>query len=233
MIINRRTVLVSGIALCTPLRAEAAFPDFNMFAKAQQDMVNVTVRQARTGDTWQSLFGEREVLARYANRQNVQLEVGQYYVVPTHATTIEDMCPLPVAVAAPSHHFVLVSPHDYAFALYIDGVRTRWGPVACGGSWCGDVGRSCRTPRGMFTITEVAGPKRRSSKYPVIEAAEGRGALMPYYMRLTNRGVGMHARYISGSHVTHGCIGMFYEDAKWLNQNIAAKHPVMVQVASY
>ncbi len=56
---------------------------------------------------------------------------------------------------------------------------------------------------------------------------------MPYYMRLTADGVGLHARYVRGRHESHGCIGIFYNDAEWLNRTYAAQVPVHVRVERY
>jgi len=232
---NRRQ-LVSGIlATCMlPQLAYAVEANFNQFAQYAQAWWGWSMHRARPGQTWQSVFGSQAAVAKVANRQNVQLEPGQYYVVPPLRASHDSLCPLPRSRRMSNSYLVVISPRHFAWGVYQSGILLRWGPAVCGGSWCADVGRSCRTPVGSFTVSEVAGPERRSRAYPREAAAEGRGALMPYFMRLTQSGVGMHARYIHGSHTTHGCIGMFYEDAQWLNRNIARSvRPLPVIVESY
>ncbi len=223
-----------GMGVClTPISVSASPSTFNQYTFVQRDSIGVYSRVAQLSQTWQSIFGSRANLARQYNRQNVQLEPGQYYMIPPNNSSMESLSPFPSRWQTDESYLVVINPVDYAWALYVKGRQIRWGSAVCGGSWCSDVARSCQTPTGYFTVSEVAGPHRRSSSYPIIEAAEGRGALMPYYMRLTSRGVGMHARYIKGSHETHGCIGLFYQDAQWLNLEVARHHKLNVVVLSY
>lgn len=99
-----------------------------------------------------------------------------------------------------------------------------WSYVATGRS-------GYRTPTGTFRISEKIANKR-SNKYGTIVDANGNtvrsnatagvhripaggrfvGAKMPYWMRLTSNGVGMHAGNIPhpGSPASHGCIRMPY-----------------------
>ena len=206
--------------------------DYNEFAQraAQRGQL---VHQVQPGETWQSLFGSQATVARFANRQNLVLEAGQMVIVPPAGATTASISPFPVAAHAGESKLVVVSPGRYAWALYEYGQLTRWGPAVCGANYCADVGRGCQTPSGRFVVSEVAGPNRRSNAYPPILAAEGKGAIMPYYMRLTAGGVGMHARYIRGVHASHGCVGMFYDDAEWLNLNHAKRGRLPVLVESY
>lgn len=209
--------------------ARAGATDYNEFAWTYPGVVEIVSRR----QTWKSLFGDQAQTAQYLNRQNVALEVGQAVIIPDQHATLAQISPFPDWVDGLASVQVVVSPRQYAWALYVSGGLVRWGPAICGAEWCRDVGRACRTPTGQFRVTEVAGPKRRSSSYPRIEAAEGRGALMPYYMRLTASGVGLHARYIHGLHESHGCVGLFYDDAKWLNLNYAKQGSVSVLIEPY
>lgn len=99
-----------------------------------------------------------------------------------------------------------------------------WSYVATGRS-------GYRTPTGTFRISEKV-VNKRSNKYGTIVDANGNtvrsnatagvhrvppggrfiGAKMPYWMRLTSNGVGMHAGNIPhpGSPASHGCIRMPY-----------------------
>lgn len=86
---------------------------------------------------------------------------------------------------------------------------------------------STPTPGGTFTIMEMSANKRsnlygtvygpdgsilnhdaRSGRDQVPDGARFEGALMPYWMRLTGDGVGLHAGYIPepGSPASHGCV---------------------------
>lgn len=232
---HRRSFLLSAtVWAAIPTVANATVPAaFNAWAHNHLVGGQTSVRIARRGETWRSVFRERAQLARVHNRQNIQLEAGQAFRTLPRGASMESLCPLPSTIERSKPYHVLVDPRTFAWGLYVASSLVRWGPAVCGGSWCADVGRACRTPRGIFVVTEVAGPDRRSSSYPIIEAAEGRGALMPYFMRLTERGVGLHARYINGTHATHGCIGLFYEDAAWLNQRVARAHQLTVTVLPY
>jgi lipoprotein-anchoring transpeptidase ErfK/SrfK len=104
-----------------------------------------------------------------------------------------------------------------------------WSYVATGRS-------GYRTPTGTFVISEKV-INKRSNKYGSIVDANGRvlrsnatagvhsapggrfqGAKMPYWMRLTGNGVGMHAGPIPnpGSPASHGCIRLPYTLAQQL-----------------
>ena len=105
------------------------------------------------------------------------------------------------------------------------------------------------TPRGSFTIIEKSRHKR-STLYGVILDSNGNvvnpdadsrrarvpaggrfeGASMPYWMRLTRGGVGMHHGPIPrpGSRASHGCIRMPEEMARTLFQKAPLGTPVKI-----
>lgn len=102
-----------------------------------------------------------------------------------------------------------------------------WSYVATGRS-------GFRTPTGSFVITEKV-VNKRSNKYGTLVNSKGNvvhsnatagvhtngtfvGAKMPYWMRLTNNGVGLHAGRIPrpGSPASHGCIRLPYAVAQRL-----------------
>lgn len=106
-----------------------------------------------------------------------------------------------------------------------------------------------RTPSGTFRITEKVVDKR-SNKYGSIVNANGVvingnatsgvhavpsggkfvGAKMPYWMRLTSTGVGMHAGPIPnpGSPASHGCIRLPYTMAQMLYSIAPMGTPVTI-----
>ena len=63
-----------------------------------------------------------------------------------------------------------------------------------------------------FYVFHKKGANCISKKYPVGEG----GAPMPFCMFFYG-GYAMHASFLPGYHASHGCIRMFYEDAKiWI-----------------
>lgn len=105
------------------------------------------------------------------------------------------------------------------------------------------------TPTGTFRISEKIVDKR-SNRYGVIVDAKGDvvnsnatagvhrvppggrfiGARMPYWMRLTGNGVGMHAGAIPhpGSPASHGCIRMPYDMVSKIYSIAPAGTPVTI-----
>lgn len=117
--------------------------------------------------------------------------------------------------------------------LFKEGQNVGWTYVATGRS-------GYNTPTGTFRITEKIADKR-SNKYGMILDANGNvvnsnatagvsrvppggrfvGARMPYWMRITGYGVGMHAGPIPnpGSPASHGCIRLPSSMAETIFQN--------------
>lgn len=124
-------------------------------------------------------------------------------------------------------------PGEGPLSVTIDlSEQTAWlkrGSTIVGKSRVATGRRGHRTPRGRFTITEKTADKR-SNLYGKIYDASGAlvvadadtrrdsvplggkyvGAAMPYWMRLTSSGIGMHAGPIPnpGHPASHGCIRM-------------------------
>jgi hypothetical protein len=65
-------------------------------------------------------------------------------------------------------------------------------------------------------------------KDPKPEGTSFRGAPMPYFMRLTNSGVGMHQGFLPGVPDSHGCIRMPEKMVKIFFDNAPLKTPVRV-----
>jgi len=70
--------------------------------------------------------------------------------------------------------------------------------------------------------------KNVSSKDPCPPGAKFRGAPMPYFMRLTNTGVGMHQGFLPGVPDSHGCIRMPEKMVKIFWDNTPMGMPVSV-----
>jgi hypothetical protein len=116
--------------------------------------------------------------------------------------------------------------------LYQGGQSLGWTYVATGRS-------GYSTPTGTFRILEKK-VEKRSNRYGSIIGSNGAvlrsdatagvhhvrggrflGAKMPYWMRLTGYGIGMHAGPIPnpGSPASHGCIRLPYDMAQTIYQN--------------
>jgi hypothetical protein len=132
---------------------------------------------------------------------------------------------------------------DEQKAVFYDGPhQIGWAMVASGI-------RSYPTPTGRFAVTEKI-VEKRSNLYGKIYNSKGKlvrrnaemgvhpipaggrfeGAKMPYFMRLTNDGIGMHAGPIPkpGRPASHGCIRMPYEMAPVLYQHVSIGTPVSI-----
>jgi lipoprotein-anchoring transpeptidase ErfK/SrfK len=118
----------------------------------------------------------------------------------------------------PSQKAIIVDPRKHTWrAISSTGKVLKTGLATAGSSWCGDIGRPCRTRTGTFHIYTLGGSGCKSSKYPV-----GRGgAPMPYCM-FFNGGQGLHgSNEVVPANVSHGCIRLHVTDAKWIRNNFA------------
>jgi hypothetical protein len=65
-------------------------------------------------------------------------------------------------------------------------------------------------------------------KDPMPPGTRFEGAPMPYWMRLSNGGVGMHQGFLPGVPDSHGCIRLPEKMAKIFNQNVSVGTPVRI-----
>jgi lipoprotein-anchoring transpeptidase ErfK/SrfK len=75
------------------------------------------------------------------------------------------------------------------------------------------------TPTGTFTVSQKDAD-HHSSIYE--------NASMPFYMRLTDGGVGLHAGFIPGYPASHGCVRLPYGMARELYQHVEPGTPVEI-----
>lgn len=181
-----------------------------------------TCYRTHRGDSWWRLFPDsqqRDIVMRI-NRMNTDLYPGLTLAIPkSNDTTLMNYSPLPKQIDAPGEKLIFVSLSKQAFGAYeADGNLAYWGPVSGAKGYCPDVGRGCHTPTGNFEIISKEGSGCFSTRFPV-----GRGgAPMPYCMFFHN-GFAMHGSYeVPGYNDSHGCVRMFINDAKWLNQEFTA-----------
>lgn len=103
------------------------------------------------------------------------------------------------------------------------------------------------TPAGNYTILEKVVDKYSTSYGSIVDNVTGatvnpdatpstpcppgthyQAAPMPYWMRLTNTGVGMHAGFLPGYAASHGCIRMPRHMAETFHHNVSVGTPVRV-----
>jgi len=178
-----------------------------------------TCRVVATGSSWSAEFPDqtRRLVVQKFNRQNTILKAGQFLVVPPERLTWQDLSPFAQRAYQDRTEVIIFDPARLAWAHYQNGSLVTWGPAVGGKSWCADVQRSCYTDVGEFIFTEAAGPNRRSSSFPIGCRSRGTCAPMPRFTRFTNGGQGFHERSMQGSHASHGCVGLFAGDIRYLS----------------
>lgn len=123
--------------------------------------------------------------------------------------------PIPKTIAAPGQKTIKIDLSKRVFGAYdVEGNLLKWGRISGGKNYCPDIGKSCRTPTGTFTIYSKKGSECKSSRFPLPNG----GAKMPYCMHF-HGGYAMHGGHVPNYNASHGCVRMHAEDAKWLNHN--------------
>ena len=145
-----------------------------------------------------------------------------------------------IALATPENTSVHISLAEQRGFLLVDKAVAIDFPVATGK-------RSHPTPPGSYTILDKQ-MAYASNLYGKIYDAEGIvvnsdanmrtdsvpeggkfvGASMPYWMRLTQSGVGLHVGYVPGRPASHGCIRMKPDTAKTLFEVTRRGTPVVI-----
>lgn len=178
--------------------------------------------KVKSGETWDSLFPieEEQDIVRRINRMNTRLRTGMIIAVPKNIDrlTIYDVSPFPRYIKAPGEKTIYVSQKHLAFGAYDDqGELLWWGPISSGVDHC-NVRDGCNTPTGHFRVIRKQDIDCVSTVFPRRANGESGGALMPYCMHFF-RGYALHGSYdVPGYRASHGCVRMFIEDARWLNE---------------
>ncbi|MAR83593.1 MAG: L,D-transpeptidase [Legionellales bacterium] len=126
--------------------------------------------------------------------------------------------------------YLVFNPKKLAFAIYDEqGKKIGAGKAVGGALYCKDVGRSCKTVRGTFTIYSKASKHHRSSKYP----SPNGGAPMPYAMHFY-KGYAIHgSNSLPNINASHGCIRVENETAGWLSKYFVQSSRTKVLVLKY
>lgn len=178
--------------------------------------------QVPPGSTWAKLFPdkrEREIVKRL-NRTSAALRHRTWIIVPTNLDklTIMDISPFPNKLENTDGKTktILVNLRLQAFGAYNEnGKLIHWGPVSGGRGWCDDVKHVCKTVTGEFKVYRKQGQDCISSQFPVETAG---GAPMPFCMHFY-QGYALHGSILPGFNASHGCVRLFNDDAKWLNEH--------------
>jgi L,D-transpeptidase ErfK/SrfK len=221
------------LALTAGAQAQTAYAK-TTYTKSLCGKSEYTCYRVKKGDSWSKLFPNpryREIIRRL-NRINVNLRRGMLIAIPKKNNLSNfDISPFPLRTEPSGRRLIIISMRLQAFGAYDKyGYLIHWGPISGGKGWCPDVNRRCNTPRGNFFVIRKGSAKCASSKYPINEG----GAPMPYCMFFYG-GYAMHASDLPGYHASHGCVRMFYEDAKWLNKHFVktGRNGTKVTIRSY
>lgn len=175
--------------------------------------------KVKRGESWSTLFpdaSERE-LVRRLNRMNIGLTPGLVIAIPNDIenVSIMDISPFPLHIPPSSQNVIRVDQNKLAWGAYTaSGNLVRWGPASGGQAYCPDIKRGCKTVTGSFTVYSSKGAGCKSSVYPKPNG----GAPMPYCMHFFG-GYALHgSASVPGRNASHGCVRLFTEDARWLNQ---------------
>ena len=171
---------------------------------------------------WQDFWPDKRerLIVKKFNRLNMWLVPGITIVVPKNLAgkTYMDFSPVPKKIVTTEKVFIWY-PKMLAFGAYDDkGNLLNWGPALGGRQVCKEKKRSCKTPSGTFEVLAKGTYYSRSISYP--KNCKGlECSWMPYFVRITNDGVGIHgSKYFIGRHDSHGCVRLFISDARWLNK---------------
>ncbi|WP_238585953.1 L,D-transpeptidase [Legionella nautarum] len=177
----------------------------------------------KNGDTWSNLFPDSETkdIVRRVNRMNVRLRAGMIIAVPKNIDriTIYDVSPFPRYIESDGEKTIYISQEKLAWGAYDeDGELLWWGPISSGADHCKGVIGGCSTPTGSYRIIRKQDIDCISTAFPRRADGNNGGAEMPFCMHFF-RGYALHgSEEVPGYRASHGCIRMFTEDARWLNE---------------
>lgn len=179
--------------------------------------------KVKSGETWESLFNneeERDIIRR-VNRMNISLHTGMTLAVPKNIDrlTIYDVSPFPRYIDSDGEKTIYVSQKQLAWGAYDEkGELLWWGPLSSGSGHCKSIDGTCITPSGSFRIIRKQDIDCISTAFPMHSDGEAGGAEMPYCMHFF-RGIALHGSdTVPGYRASHGCVRLFIEDARWLNE---------------
>lgn len=216
----KKYVIVFMILMVTVTSNAFAETRFGESLCKSPDYHCVTVK---SGDNWDSLFPNAEELdiVRRINRMNVALRPGMVIAVPNNLDrlSIYDVSPFPRYIEPNGEKTIFVSQKQLAWGAYDDqGELVWWGPISSGSGHCGAADGYCVTPSGSFRVIRKQDEYCVSTVFPRNADGSVGGAAMPFCMHFM-RGFALHGSdSVPGYRASHGCVRMFIEDARWLNE---------------
>lgn len=210
-----KIISTASLILTVAVANAASFYGTGLCGYPQYDCIKV-----ESGQSWETLFPEanqREIVQRI-NRSYNSLWAGKIIAVPKNLAylSIVDIAPFPLKIANEKQKQIIVDQDKLAYAAYdAEGNLVRWGPISSGRDRCPDANRSCRTLTGIYRVFSKENEKCTSDVFPIGKG----GAKMPYCM-FFHKGFALHGSDdIPGVRASHGCVRLFTEDAKWLNEH--------------
>lgn len=210
------------ITILIMLLTQYAHADHQRYGETLCNSSDYFCMKIKKGESWDNLFPnveERDIIRRI-NRMNISLRPGMVIAVPKNIDrlTIYDVSPFPRYIEPTGEKTIFVSQKKLAWGAYDpDGELLWWGPISSGIGQC-NVKGGCGTPTGAFRIIRKQDIDCVSTVFPRRANGESGGALMPYCMHFF-RGYALHGSYeVPGYRASHGCVRMFIEDARWLNE---------------
>lgn len=218
MLLLRGVVLITFFFLAQPMAwAQVRFGE--TLCKSA-DYFCMKVKQ---NESWESLFPNEEEkdIVKRVNRMNIPLRPGMVIAVPKNIDrlTIYDVSPFPRYVEPDGEKTIYVSQSQLAWGAYDEkGELLWWGPLSSGSGHCRGLDGTCTTPAGLFRIIRKQDIECVSTAFPMRADGESGGAEMPYCMHFF-RGYALHGSdTVPGYRASHGCVRIFIEDARWLNE---------------
>ena len=209
-----------GLLLATISSQVLAQPRFGESLCTTADYVCL---KTKAGETWDSLFpnAEEQDIIKRVNRMNLALRPGMVIAVPKHIErlSIYDVSPFPRYIESDGEKTIFVSQKQLAWGAYDEqGELVWWGPISSGSGLCGAADGNCLTPTGSFRVIRKQDIDCISTVFPRRANGNNGGAIMPYCMHFL-RGFALHGSdVVPGYRDSHGCVRMFIEDARWLNE---------------
>ena len=118
---------------------------------------------------------------------------------------------------ANNRNVFVFDPNRHVWAVYNkSGDLVGTGRGSGGRDFCKDINKECRTVVGKFTVFRREGNACTSNTFPI---DEGGGAPMPHCM-FFHEGYAIHgSNNVPDDNVSHGCIRVAKEAARWMNNN--------------
>lgn len=135
----------------------------------------------------------------------------------------------PETIAATGQPTFVFNPSRLNWGAYdANGQLIKYGKASGGKNYCADVGRSCLTPTGTFSVYRKGGADCKSSKYPL-----GKGGAPMGWCMFFKGGYAIHAsNSVPGYNASHGCVRVVPSAARWLSREFM-KIGTKVIVRSY